>query len=79
LNLLFRIICEKRWDGNRKSHFEGISFTPEGLEDVAMFKNLVYELLKEGFTEEQIKKILGENFLRVFKKADEAYWKNNAF
>jgi len=61
------------------SDFEGISFTPEGLEDVTMFKNLVYELLKEGFTEEQIKKILGENFLRVFKKADEAYWKNNAF
>lgn len=55
------------------SDFEGISMAPKGLEDVTKFKNLVYELLKEGFTEKQIKMILGENFLRVFKKADEAY------
>ncbi len=57
------------------SDFEGISMAPRGFEDVTKFKNLVYELLKEGFTEKQIRMILGENFLRVFKKADEAYLK----
>lgn len=56
------------------SDFEGISMAPEGLEDVTKFKNLVYELLKEGFTEKQIRMVLGENFLRVFKRADETYW-----
>ncbi len=58
------------------SDFEGISVTPRGLEDVSMYKNLVYEMLKEGFSEEDIKKVLGENFLRVFRVADKRYWKN---
>ena len=58
------------------SDFEGISITPRGLEDVSMYKNLVYEMLKEGFSEEDIKKVLGGNFLRVFRVADERYWKN---
>ncbi len=56
--------------------FEGISVAPMGLEDVSQFKNLVCEMLKEGFSEREIKMVLGENFLRVFRKADEVYWKN---
>ncbi len=56
--------------------FEGISVAPVGLEDVSQFKNLVYEMLKEGFSEGEVKMVLGENFLRVFRRADEVYWKN---
>ncbi len=58
------------------SDFEGISITPEGLEDVSKFRNLVYEMLRQGFSEREIKMVLGGNFLRVFRKADEAYWQN---
>ncbi len=56
--------------------FEGISITPEGLEGVDKIKNLVYEMLREGFSEGDIKKVLGENFLRVFRRADEVYRRN---
>lgn len=35
--------------------------------DVSEMKNITVELLKRGYTKEQIKKIWGENFLRVFR------------
>jgi len=49
------------------SDFDGISDTPEGLEDVSKLPNITRELLKRGYTEEEIRKILGGNFLRVLK------------
>ncbi len=53
--------------------FEGIGDkgAPEGIERASKMVNLVEELLKEGFTEKEIKMILGENFLRVLKIAEE--------
>lgn len=55
------------------SDFGGIiSSTPEGLENISKFPNLTLGLLKRGYQENEIKKILGENFKRVFKKV----WKN---
>ncbi len=53
--------------------FEGIGDkgAPEGLERADKMVNLVVELLKEGFSEKEIKLILGENFLSVMKKAEE--------
>jgi|ERR1043166_2709702 membrane dipeptidase len=48
------------------SDFDGISTVPEGLEDVSRFPNITYELLKRGHSEADVRKILGENFLRVF-------------
>jgi len=44
---------------------------PVGLEDVSKMPNLVYELLVRGYTDEDIKKILGGNLLRVWKQVEE--------
>ena len=35
-----------------------------------MLPNITYELLKRGYSEPDIRKILGENFLRVFAQAE---------
>jgi membrane dipeptidase len=35
-----------------------------------MLPNITYELLKRGYSERDIRKILGENFLRVFAEAE---------
>jgi len=51
------------------SDYDGAGSYPPGLEDVSGFPLITYELLKRGYREAQIKKILGENFLRVFAAA----------
>src|SRR5712691_5272672 len=50
--------------------FDGANDFPEGARDVSMFPNITYELLKRGYSEQDIRKILGENFLRVFAQAE---------
>ena len=50
------------------SDFDGIMSVPQGLEDVSKVPNLTRVLLKRGYSEEDIKKIMGENFLRVIKE-----------
>ena len=50
------------------SDFDGIPSTPIGLEDVSRLPNLTAKLLEKGYSKNDIKKILGENFLRVIKK-----------
>ncbi|HKP35779.1 MAG TPA: dipeptidase [Pyrinomonadaceae bacterium] len=50
--------------------FDGANDFPEGARDVSMLPNITYELLKRGYTEPQIRKILGENLLRVFTQAE---------
>ena len=52
------------------SDFDGVFALPAGLQDVSMYPNLVYELLKEGYSEEDIQKILGENLLRVWSEVE---------
>ena len=49
------------------SDFDGINDPPNGLEDCAKLPNITKELVKRGYSEENIKKILGGNFIRVFK------------
>jgi membrane dipeptidase len=55
--------------------YDGIYFTIKGLEDVSTFPKLLIELARRGWTEAELRKITGENFLRVFeqveKKAEE--------
>lgn len=53
------------------SDFDGVRFLPEGLSDVSMFPNLIYHLLKRGYSEEDIEKICSGNFLRVWKEVEE--------
>jgi membrane dipeptidase len=50
--------------------FDGISTVVEGLEDVSKYPYLTAELLKRGYTDQDIKKILGLNILRVMRQAE---------
>ncbi len=55
------------------SDFDGVGDSlPVGLKDVSAYPNLVQGLLDRGYTEADIRKILGENLLRVWSAA-EAY------
>jgi membrane dipeptidase len=53
------------------SDFDGVSSVPEGLEDVSCFPRLTEELLRRGYSETDIHKILGGNILRVLRRAEE--------
>ena len=50
------------------SDFDGIDSTPKGLENVTKMPCFTEGLLKRGYSEDEVLKILGENFLRVFGK-----------
>lgn len=50
------------------SDFDGIAGTANGLEDVSKMPALIAVLLKRGYAESDLKKILGENFLRVIRE-----------
>lgn len=48
------------------SDFDGIGVAPEGLENASKMPVLFDELRRRGYTESQLEKIAGGNFLRVF-------------
>jgi membrane dipeptidase len=50
--------------------FDGITSTVVGLEDVSTYPLLVSELLRRGYTDEEIKKIAARNILRVLRGAE---------
>ncbi len=50
------------------SDFDGVPYMPEGLEDVSKYPAITEELLNRGYSESDIKKILGENLLRAFEQ-----------
>ena len=50
------------------SDFDGIETVPVGLENVSKFPNLTLALLQKGYSETDIRKILGLNFKRVASK-----------
>jgi membrane dipeptidase len=49
------------------SDFDGVPLTglPEGMEDISKLPTITYELMKRGYSNADIKKVLGENLLRV--------------
>ncbi|MCH7573718.1 MAG: dipeptidase [Candidatus Marinimicrobia bacterium] len=49
------------------SDFDGIESVPEGLEDVSTFPALFAELMSRGYSRKDLKKIAGENMLRVMR------------
>ncbi len=53
------------------SDFDGIGSVPEGLADVSKFIDLTRELLARGYSDEDIRKILGQNVLRVMRAAEQ--------
>ena len=50
--------------------FDGITAVPEGLEDVSTYPTLTAELLRRGYTDDEVRKILGQNVLRVMREAE---------
>ena len=52
------------------SDFDGITQTIPGLDDVSKYPALTAELLKRGYSDGDVKKILGQNILRVFREAE---------
>lgn len=52
------------------SDYDGVPFLPtpmKGAEDLPL---VTYEMLRRGYTEQEIRKVLGENFLRAFTQAE---------
>ncbi|MFZ9695388.1 MAG: dipeptidase [Chitinophagaceae bacterium] len=47
--------------------YDGIGFVPQGLEDVSTYPRVTTELKARGYSNKEIKKILGGNVLRVLK------------
>lgn len=50
---------------------DGITTTPEGLESVATYPILFAELIRRGYSDEDLKKIAGLNVLRVMRKTEQ--------
>ncbi len=53
------------------SDFEGFRPPPAGLEDVSRFPGLLAELLRRGYSRNDVKKVAGQNLLRVLRAARE--------
>ena len=54
------------------SDFDGITQTVKDLDDVSKYPLLTAELLKRGYADGDIRKILGENVMRVLREAEKA-------
>jgi membrane dipeptidase len=52
------------------SDFDGITSVPVGLEDVSKYPALTVELLRRGYSDDDVKKILGLNVLRVIRQVE---------
>jgi membrane dipeptidase len=52
------------------SDYDGVAIMPEQLEDVSGFPYITQELLNRGYSEHNIRKILGGNLLRVLRRAE---------
>jgi membrane dipeptidase len=53
------------------SDFDGITSVPQNLEDVSKYPGLIAELLRRGYSKEDITKILGQNVLRVMRQVEQ--------
>lgn len=48
------------------SDYDGVFGLPDGLQDVSSYPNLVASLMRRGYKEDDIRKIMGGNTLRVW-------------
>jgi membrane dipeptidase len=53
------------------SDFDGAAPMPDGLEDVSRFPHLFAELVRRGWSDPDLKKLAGENLLRVMRRVEE--------
>jgi membrane dipeptidase len=49
------------------SDFDGIESTPQQMDDITTYPLITKALLEKGYSKKEVRKILGENFLRVLK------------
>jgi membrane dipeptidase len=50
--------------------FDGITSVVQGLEDVSTYPALTAELLRRGYKDDEIRKVLGQNILRVMRAVE---------
>lgn len=53
------------------SDFDGVDSLPRQLEDVSTYPRITQELLNRGYEEQQVRKILGDNLMRVLRDAEQ--------
>lgn len=53
------------------SDYDGVPFLPDGMKGAEDLALVTYEMLRRGYTEQEIRKVLGENFLRAFARAEQ--------
>ena len=51
--------------------FDGITAVPLGMEDVSTYPSLLAELLRRGYKDDDVKKIMGLNVLRVMRQVEQ--------
>lgn len=52
------------------SDFDGVPMLPDGMNGMEDLVLVTYEMLRRGYSEAEIRKVLGENFLRAFAAAE---------
>src|SRR5690606_5993546 len=52
------------------SDFDGVFDLPSGLEDVTRLPWITYELMRRGYSDEDVRKILGGNVLRLMREVE---------
>ena len=54
------------------SDYDGVDGeVPPGMEDISKLPTLTYQLLRRGYSEDDVRKVLGENLLRVMARNEE--------
>jgi membrane dipeptidase len=52
------------------SDFDGVPYLPKGMNGMEDLALVTYEMLRRGYTDAEVKKVLGENFLRAFAQTE---------
>jgi membrane dipeptidase len=52
------------------SDYDGVPLLPQGMNGMEDLALVTYEMLRRGYTEQEILKVLGGNFLRAFEQAE---------
>jgi membrane dipeptidase len=53
------------------SDYDGVTSLPVGMEDVSRFPYLTAELLRRGYSDDDVRKVLGGNILRAMRQAEQ--------
>jgi membrane dipeptidase len=65
---IYHIVKLAGWDHvGIGGDFDGTAELPTGLKDVSCYPKLIEAVLERGATDEQVRKLIGENILRVWK------------